>query len=370
MLFSCSDNNAEQSTNSVQKVQDYPVLTLLPRRAKVSLDFPATIQGQQIIEIRPKIDGFLDAIYVKEGATVRKGQLLFRIRNPQYEQDVLTAKASIKSAEANVSSAKMEVEKVKPLVEKEIVSKYELETAQYTLQAREAAFAQAQATLANAETNLAYTLLHSPQDGVIGSIPYKVGALITNTTTEALTTLSNIGNVYAYYSMNEKQLLAFSASTPGASMQEKLSHLPPATLLLADGNEYSEKGKIETASGMITTETGTALFKAIYANPLGIIRSGASATVRIPTTMDNALVIPQSSTYELQDKRFVYIMDKNNKVSSTAITVTASDNGQYFIVNSGLKPGDIVVLEGLIGLKDGTQIIPKQAIADSVYNKI
>ena len=230
--------------------------------------------------------------------------------------------------------------------------------------------AQAKATLANAQTNLSYTILRSPQDGVIGSIPYKVGALVSSTNTEPLTTLSNIGNVYAYYSMNEKQLLRFFSSTPGASIQEKVSHLSEATLLLADGTIYPEKGKVETASGLITTETGTASFKAIFANPLGIIRSGASATVRIPTIIDSAIVIPQSATYELQDKTLIYVVGKDNKVASIAISTLPTDDGKYFIVTAGLKPGDTVVLEGLIGLKDDTQIIRRAVDSDSIYNHV
>jgi len=369
-LVSCNNGDAKDvSVNSAppSEIKDFKVLTLNPRKAKVNVDFPATIQGQQIIEIRPKIDGYIDAIYVQEGAAVKKGQLLFRISNPQYEQEIITAAASIKSAEADVDASKMQIAKVKPLVEKEIISKYELESAQYTLKSKEAALAQAKAALINAQTNAGYTILRSAANGVIGMIPYKVGALVNSTNTDPLTTLSNIGKVYAYYSLNEKQLLQYFNSTPGSTIHEKINNMPPATLLLADGSIYPEKGKIEMASGMISTETGTATFKAIYENPLGIIRSGASATVRIPTDMDSALVIPQSATYELQDKRLVYILGKDNKISSIAITAIPSDNGQYFIITGGLKPGDIVVLEGLIGLRDNTQIIPKQANVDSVY---
>jgi membrane fusion protein, multidrug efflux system len=370
-LFSCNndDNKAAQGNNK-PPVKDYKILTLHPRQAKVNLDFPATIQGQQIIEIRPKIDGYVDAIYVQEGAEVKKGQLLFRISNPQYEQEVITATASIKSAEADVDAAKMQITKVKPLVDKEIISKYELESLQYTLKVKEAALAQSKASLANAQTNSGYTILHSPANGVIGLIPYKIGALINSSTASPLTTLSNIDNVYAYYSLNEKQLLQYFATTNGSTIKEKISNMLPATLLLADKTVYPEKGKIEMASGLISTETGTAAFKAIYKNPLGIIRSGASATVRLPTTVDSALVIPQSASYELQDKRFVYVVGKDNQVASISITVTPVDNGQYFIVNSGLHAGDAVVLEGLIGLKDSDQIIPKQASADSVYAKL
>lgn len=350
--------------------KDYKVLTIAPRPATVDGNFPATIQGQQVIEIRPKVDGYVDAIYVNEGATVTKGQLLFRISNPQYEQDVVTAKAAIKSAEADVDAAKMQVDKVRPLVEKDIVSKYELESTQYTLKAKEAALAQAKATLANAETNVGYTILRSPANGVIGLIPYKVGALVNSASVSPLTTLSNIDKVYAYYSLDEKQLLQVISNAPGSTMQQKINNIAPATLILADGTVYPEKGKIEMASGLISTETGSASFKATFSNPTGIIRSGASATVRIPQVIDSAIVIPQSATYELQDKRMVYVVGKDTSAASVAITTIPTNNGQYFIVTGGLKPGDVIVLEGLIGLHDHTKIIPKQAQADSIYAKL
>jgi membrane fusion protein, multidrug efflux system len=370
-LFSCDTdtkkNNAGEKMPAPAK--DFKVLTLTPRKAYINIDFPATIQGQQIVEIRPKIDGYVDAVYVQEGAAVKKGQLLFRLSNPQYEQEEITAAASIKSAEADVDAAKMQVAKVKPLVEKEIISKYELESAQYTLKAKEASLAQAKATLVNAQTNVGYTILRSPANGVIGTIPYKIGALITSSTTAPLTTLSNIDNVFAYYSLNEKQLLQYFATTVGATIQQKINNMGEATLILADGSVYKQKGKVEMASGLISTETGTATFKALFSNPSGIIRSGASATVRVPTVIDSALVIPQSATYELQDKRLIYILGKDNRISSTAITAMPSDNGRYFIVTGGLKPNDTVVLEGLIGLKDSTQIVPVQVRADSVYSK-
>jgi membrane fusion protein (multidrug efflux system) len=371
VLFSCSGGSDQNPPMGFGPgaPKDYAVVKLSPRKAKVNLDYPATIQGQQVIEIRPKVDGYIDSIYVNEGATVKKGQLLFRIKNPQYEQDVITATAAIKSALASVEASKMEVEKVRPLVEKEIVSKFELESAQYTLDAKEASLAQARAALANANTNLSYTILRSPQDGVIGTIPYKVGALVNSTNTTPLTTLSNIGNIYAYYSMNEKQLLQIFKVTSGSSMHQRVENLPPATLILADGTQYSEKGKIELASGLINTETGSASFKAIFPNPLGIIRSGASATVRIPTTVDSSLVIPQSATYELQDKRLVYVLAKDNKVETVAITTLATDDGKFFIVTSGLQTGDEVVIEGLISLKQDMVIIPRFVNADSVYTK-
>ncbi|HYK77507.1 MAG TPA: efflux RND transporter periplasmic adaptor subunit [Daejeonella sp.] len=363
-VSSCS-NETKQKTN---QPPTYPVLLLTPHPATIYYDYPATIQGEEVVEIRPIVDGYLETIYVQEGATVKKGQLLFRIKNPQYEQNEITAKAAIKSAIADVNTAEMNVEKVRPLVEKEIISKYELEAAQYALQSKESALAQAKAALVNAQTNVGYTIIRSPQNGVIGSIPYKIGALVNSTTPNPLTILSNIRNVYAYFSLNEKQLLAFSNRVAGSTLQDKLNHLPPVSLLLADGSEYPQKGKIETASGLISTTTGTASFKAIFHNPVGIIRSGASATVRIPRTIDTALLVPQSASIELQDKRLVYVLKDGNKVFSRAIVSTPSNDGQFLIVQKGLKKDDKVVLSP-INLKDSIVITPRLINADSLYRK-
>ena len=349
--------------------KDFAVLTLQPRTITTYNDFPATMQGENIVEIRPMVDGYLEAIFVQEGAVVKKNQLLFRIKNPQYSQAVVTAKASIKIAIADVNAAKMDVEKVRPLVEKDIVSKYELESAQFTLQSKQASLAQAFATLANAKTNLGYTSLRSPQDGIIGSIPYKIGALVSSTTTNPLTSLSNIGNVYAYFSWNEKQLLTFLSKVEGKTMQDKLNHLPQVILILANGSEYPEKGKLESASGFITTETGTASLKAIFPNPLGIIRSGASATLRVPHTENSAILIPQSASFELQDKRFVYTVNSKNRVMSRAIVSKPTNDGQFLIVQDGLKKGDRVLINGS-NLKDSTLIIPKPVNSDKLYNQI
>lgn len=332
-----------------------------------SIKVPATIQGQQVVEIRPKVDGYIEAIYVAEGANVHKGQLLFKINNPQYEQALRSAEAGIKSALADVSTAKMSLDKVKPLVDQDIVSKYELQSAQYTLEAKEAALAEAKATLINAQANVGYLTIRSPQNGVISTIPYKVGALVSSTSTEALTTMSSSGDVFAYISMDEKQLLDFGDQVPGKTMQDKLNSLPPVSFILANGATYPYKGKLQTASGIIDTETGSVSLKASFPNSKDVIASGASGSVVIPRTAKDALIIPQSATYELQDKRLVYLVADSNKVKSVAIKTSATDDGQFFIVSSGLKKGDRVVLSGITGLKYGMEIKPTAARADSVY---
>ncbi|MVM32939.1 efflux RND transporter periplasmic adaptor subunit [Spirosoma sp. HMF4905] len=370
-LTACSSSGKKKGgqtdSTALKQPKVYSVLTLAPRKEVLYADFPAIIQGEQNVEIRPKVDGFVEAIFVDEGATVKKGQRLFRINAPQYEQDVLTAQAGVRTAQADVSSALLAVNKVRPLVEKDIISKYELETAQYTLASKQAALAQAQAALANAQTNLGYTNLVSPVSGVVGSIPYKIGSLVTSTTTNPLTTISGISEVYAYFALNEKQLLDFTRDVSGNTLQEKLAKLPDVLLLLADGSTYNYKGRIKTAIGQIDTQTGSSNFRATFPNPQALLRSGNSGTVRVPRTIDSALVVPQSATSELQDKRFLFVVEKNNKVKTTAVTVTPTPDGQYFVVQKGLKAGDKVVLDGGTGLKDGASIKPKPASPAIVF---
>jgi membrane fusion protein (multidrug efflux system) len=371
VLVSCSQNKQnKQNVPGGKIVKDYSVLTMGPKSVTVHQNFPATIQGQRVIEIRPMISGYLQEIYANEGDHVKKGQLLFKINNPQYEQEVSTAKASINSAVANVNTAKMEIDKVKPLVEKQIVSEFRLQSAELMLQTKEAALEQAKVALANAETNLSYTILRSPAEGMIGMIPYKTGALVGSNSAEALTTLSDISEVFAYFSWNEKQLLDLLSDSPGVTIEEKIKNIPPATLILSNSAKYPLQGKVEMASGLISTETGSATFKAVFSNPAGLLRSGSSATISIPEVKDSVLIVPQSATYELQNKRFLFIVGQDNKVTAVPITSSSSDDGQYFFVSAGLKAGDRVVLEGVSSLRDGTTIIPKEANAVSFYNKI
>jgi len=365
LLFAaCQDD--KKGAHPAGKPQTFSELTLEPRHVTIYNDYPATIEGIEIVQLRPFVDGYLEKIYVPEGADVKKGQLLFQIKNPVYEEAVVTARAAIQSAQADVDAARMNVEKVRPLVEKDIVSKYELDAAQYTLKSKEAALDQANAQLRNAQTNVGYTTLRSPITGVMGSIPYKIGDLISSTTQSPLASLSRIDQVYAYFALTEKQLLNLSNRMEGATLQDKLDHLPPVSLVLADGSQFSQKGKLETASGFITTGTGTISLKAEFANPTGLIRSGASTVVRIPRTIDTALLVPQSATYELQDKHFVYLVIEGDKVISMPIESRATNDGKFLVVTEGLKRGDKILLNGL-NLKDSVTVVPHPVNADSLY---
>ncbi|HAL81222.1 MAG TPA: efflux RND transporter periplasmic adaptor subunit [Mucilaginibacter sp.] len=368
LLFSCGNKNGQNNAAYAETTPTYKVITLQPRSVTLNTDYPASIQGLQNIEIRPKVDGYVEKIFVDEGSLVKKGQLLFKIKAPQYEQDVRTAEAGIKTAGADVNTATLQVNKVKPLVEKDIISHYELESAQLTLQTKEAALAQAKASLENAKINLGYTTIISPVDGVIGSLPYKLGSLVTSTTADPLTTVYNTANVYAYFAMNEKQLLDFSRdSTNNTSFKSKLNNIPLVTLVLSDGTIYDYKGKVETVNGLINISTGSANFRAGFANPKGLLRSGSSASVRIPKLVKNTIIVPQNVTYELQDKRFVFAVDKQNKVKNVAITVMENTPGQFYIVTGGLQSGDRIIAEGANNIKDGRAVKPVEVSAESVY---
>ncbi len=372
LLVSCGNkqNSSADAASAAPPAPAYPAFKVITQTATLQTGYPATLQGQQNIEIRPKIDGYIEKIYIDEGEVVKKGQLLFRISAPQYQQDVDNAAAAISSAEADVSAAELQVKKTKPLVDKGIISKFELESAEYTLQARQAALAQAKAALANARINVGYTTVTSPVNGVVGTLPYRLGSLVSSTTQMPLTTVSNIGNVYAYFSLNEKQLLDFSRQYKGNTLLEKLKQLPPVTLLLSDGTEYPEKGRVESVGGLINTETGSASFRATFPNPVGLLRSGASAIVQIPVSVTDAILVPQRSTYEMQGKRFVYKVTNDNKVISNEIEVMQIPSGQFFVVTKGLKAGDMVVYESTSTLQDSTVIKPDIQPEDKIYQNL
>jgi len=345
----------------------YKIAAVYSGPATMFYSYPATIQGEQDIEIRPKVDGFIEKIFVDEGAVVHKGQPLFQLRNPQYDAALRSAEASVKIAEADVLTAQMNIEKVKPLVDKKIISDYELKSDEYTLQSKQGSLASAKADLLNAKVNVGYTYLTSPADGVISTIPYKVGSLITSTSANPLTTVYNTQNVYAYFSLNEKQLLEFLRVTKGKTLKDKLATTADVSLILADGTEYPLKGRIVTASGLIATETGSVSFRANFPNPLGLIRSGSSASIKIPVELDSAILIPQNATYDMQGKKFVYTLSSKDSTVNTPVQLSENPIGNLYVVQSGLRPGDKIVIEGVGDLKPGLAIKPIPANADTLY---
>ncbi|HWV32780.1 MAG TPA: efflux RND transporter periplasmic adaptor subunit [Dyadobacter sp.] len=362
IIFSSCNTSPTQAI-ATEKPQDYPVMTVRPESAMLHMDYPARLEGRQNIEIRPKVDGFIAKIYIEEGSVVRKGQLLFSIHAPQYEQEVTTATAAIKSAEAEMNLARMQVEKTVPLEKEGIISSYELKSAEYTLHAREAALAQAKASLANAKTNVGYTHITSPADGVVGLIPYKTGSLVSSASPQPLTTVSDIGEMVAYFSWNEKQYLDFTYSHKGAQLNERVKSIPPVQLILANKQEYAPKGRIESVGGIINTTTGSIPVRALFPNSGRLLRTGASGLIRIPTHLKEAILIPAKATFELQEKTFVYTVKKDGAVQSTEIQIQSITPDGRYVVSNGLTGGEQVVTEGLPSLKDGMRIRPVEKAA-------
>jgi membrane fusion protein (multidrug efflux system) len=373
-LIALSSCGGKQGAASQQQMPPsaYQVFTVATQPATLHTTYPAVLQGEQTIEIRPKVDGYIEKMYVDEGAVVKKGQLLFKLSAPEYEQTVINSQAAINSAKADINTAEIAVNKTKPLVDKGIISDYELQTDQNILATKKAALAQAQATLATAKVNLGYTYVISPVNGVVGSIPYRIGSLITSATTSPLTTVANISTVYAYFSLNEKQLLDFSRNVKGTTLDEKLKNTPAVNLTLADGSAYPEKGKLETISGVLNSTTGSASFRAAFPNPVYLLKSGSSGTIDVPAAINSAVLIPQKSAYELQGKYFVYVLGSDNLVKNQEITIMEQGvgNGQYYVVTNGLKAGDKIVYDGTISLKDSTKISPQAMSSQQVYQDL
>lgn len=352
---------------SFQDARPYPVAVVYSGAATIYFSFPASIVGQQIVEIRPKVDGFIQDIYVDEGSMVSKGQLLFQLNNPLYEQAVRSMSAAVKVAEADVKTAEMNVEKVKPLAEKEIVSKFELQTAGYTLLSRKAALEAAQANLNNANANLQYTFIRSPVSGLMGNLPYKVGSLVSSTSQNPLTTVVDTKNILAYFSLNEKILLAIIKNLSGNTLQEKLKNIKAIYLILPNGNRYNQPGVIQSANGLVNAQTGSSNFKGLFPNPDGLIRSGNSGTVEIPVSLDSALIIPQTSVFEMQGKKFVYRLNEKDSIIGTSISVSQNNLNGFYIVQNGLTARDRIVTDGIASLRPGMKVKPMIQKYDSLY---
>ena len=364
LLASCSSEEAPAPAGGIKP---YQVMDVEQQNTTIETTYPAVLEGIENVDIHPKIDGFVEKIAVDEGEFVKKGQLLFTISAPQYEQLVRTARAAVKSAEAGVSVARLQVQKTKSLVEKNIVNKYELQEADLTLQTRLAELAQAEANLVNANVNLGYTRISSPVDGVIGSLAFKSGSLVSGNMTKPLTTVSNISKVYAYFSMNEKQLLEFIRNTKGTDIKTKIANMPSVSLVLSDGSLYPDKGTIGSVNGLINQQTGSARIRATFSNNLNLLRSGGSAQVRIPQEISNGYLIPQRAVADIQGKKFVYKVGKNGTISMTNVEVMEATSGHFYIVTKGVKPKDSIVLEGIQFLKDGMKIKPVKADPKTIY---
>ncbi len=321
-----------------------------------SEQYPATIKGLQDIEVRPQVSGLIVKLCVDEGATVRKGQALFQIDPTQYKAAYDQAAASVKSAKANLETITATERNKKMLHDQKIISDFEYQTAVNNLLTAKANLAQAEAAYTAAKQNLDFCTVKSPSDGVIGTFPYRIGSLVSPSISEPLTTVSEIGDMYVYFSMTEKQLLDLTRA--GGTLKEQLEKMPAVKLQLADGTMYDAEGKIDAVSGVIDQTTGSVSMRAIFPNKQNILRSGGMANVVFPYTMSEIILIPQTATQEIQDKKFVYVLQPDSTLKHTEIQISNLNDGKNYIVTGGLKEGDQIVVEGVQTLQDGQKISP------------
>ena len=332
---------------------EYAVMTIATTDREIPSNYSATIRGRQDIAIYPQVSGTISQLCVNEGQKVAKGQTLFIIDQVPYKAALQTAEANVEAAKAGVATAQLTYDSKKELFARNVVSQFDLSTANNNLLTAKAQLAQAEAQRVNAANNLSYTVVKAPTDGVVGTLPYRVGALVSASIPQPLTTVSDNSEMYVYFSMTEKQIMEMAAQYGANNF---LSKLPAVSLQLADGSTYPLKGKIETVSGIIDTQTGSSSMRATFKNPDRLLRTGGSGNILIPMKNDHAILIPQKATYEIQDKKFVYVLNDDFTVKSTEVGIASIDNGKEYMVVSGLKEGDRIVIEGVNSLKDGMTI--------------
>ena len=355
VLAGCGNEGESQAQAAAPQAKPFPVTEVPQRTLTGYTTYPVKIEGIINSEVRAKVSGYITDVLVDEGQEVKKGQLLFKLETQSLNQDAAAAKA-------NVNAAQVEVDKLKPLVEKKIISNVQLETAKAKLQ-------QAQSSYNSVAANIGYANIKSPVDGYVGSIRLREGALVSPTSTQPLTTVSNISKVYAYFSMNETEYLDFLKEYEGEKVQDKINNMPEVALKLANGTTYSEKGKIETINSQVNENTGSISFRAVFDNPSRLLSNGNSGKIRIPKTYENALIVPQESTFERQGNVLVYKLGAENKVSSSTLEIITSIDNLY-VIKSGVKQGDTIVAKGLAKLRPDTEIKPQPVAFDSVAKPI
>ena len=333
---------------------EFPVVTVGTSNTTMQSTYPATIKGVQDVEIHPKVQGFITQINVKEGQTVSAGQVLFVLDNVTYQAQVRQAQAAVNTAQAACNTAKLSFENSQKLHTNGVIGDFELKSATNQYEQAKAALAQAQAGLTSAQEMLSFCYVKSPAAGVVGSLPLKVGTLVSAANT--LTTVSDISSMEVYFSMTEKDVLEMGKNPGG--LTGAIEAMPAVKLQLADGTLYGMEGKVTKMSGVIDPATGSVQMIAVFQNPEKLLKSGGSATVVIPHSNASAILIPQAAVSEVQNKKFVYIVDKDNKAKYTEIKVDPQNDGNNYIVTEGLKAGDKFITNGITKLSDGMEIVP------------
>lgn len=351
-LGSCSKEQVAQQA----PIPSLKVVTVANADAQLFNSYPAILKGKTDIDIRPQVSGFITKVCVDEGQRVVKGQPLFIIDQVQFQAAVDQAQASVNAARTAVANAKITADNNRQLFDRNIISENAWQISDNQLRQAQASLAQAEAALTSAKKNLSYTTVTAPSDGVVGSIPSREGSLASPSSVQPLTTISDNSEMYAYFSLTEKDLLEMTDNGT-IPMNKIIADIPSVNLVLADGTEYPQQGKVATISGVLDNNTGSASARALFPNPSGMLRSGNTGKVLIPVTASNAISIPQKATFEVQDLRYVYVLNDSNKTVTTPIKVMTLNDGKNFIVTEGLKAGDRVVIEGI-----GTSVRPDMPV--------
>lgn len=356
-MAACQSQKPEQTEVAPPKV--LPVTNVLVKDTNLFREYVADIQAVQNVELRARVQGFLERIYVDEGQEVRKGQILFKINDEEYRAELAKATANLESAIAEAKASELEVDRLKVMVEKGVISETELSVAEAKLKAVNAKIEQARWAKSNAELRLSYTSVRSPFNGIIDRIPFKVGSLIDHGT--LLTTVSDISEVFVYFNVSEGEYLEYVKAT----VEESNGRNRLVTLMLADGTLYPHEGSVETMGGEFQASTGSISFRARFPNPNSILKHGATGKIRLSNTVNDAIMIPQRAAFEIQDKNFVFVVDSTNQVRMRHF-VPKTRFSHYYIVESGLKSGEKIVFEGIQEIRDGMRIIPKPVRMDSL----
>lgn len=349
VLTSCGSKQQRQAPSAV-----YKTMKVAAKTVQLDTKYSATIRGRQDIDVFPQVGGTLQKLCVTEGQTVKKGQTLFIIDQVPYQAALNTAEAALKAAEAQLATAELNYNSRKQLFEERVVSEFDMQTAQNSMLSAKAAVAQAKAQVVNARNSLSYTVVKSPSDGVVGTLPYRQGALVGASMPQPLTTVSDNSQMYVYFSLNESELLKLARQY--GSIDSAVVNMPPVRLLLVDGSEYEELGKVESVSGVVDRQTGSVQLRAVFNNPGKLLHSGSTGNVIIPATYENAFVVPAAATVQTQDKFKVYIVDEKGIAHSQLITILEKDGGDEFIVTSGLSGGEEIVAEGAGMVKEGQDV--------------
>lgn len=327
LLFSCNEKKEEKQEDSV-----YPVTSPVKMDTIINKDFVAQIQSVKNIEIRAQEKGFLEKIYVDEGQYVKAGQTLFRIMPQLYQAELLKAKAE-------VEQASIELRNASTLASNDIVSKNERLMAKAKLDA-------ANAEMRLAQIHLSFTDIKAPFSGVIDRIPLKLGSLVDEG--DLLTTLSDNTDIYSYFNVSEPEYLNYQKNVADRGNQN-------VNLVMANGDLFNQTGQIQTIEGQFDNETGNIAFRAKFPNPEKLLRNGETGKVRMTLPLKNALIIPQKATYEIQDQKYVFVVDKNGVAKSKNIKV-AYELPDIYVVASGLSGGDKILLEGVQKVKDDQKV--------------